>query len=366
MKLRYLFVLLAIATVIGFYSCEKDDDEPHTSNNISRLYISYSDFNENLGSTRFNNIVLLPYSDTTAAEMSVGASPFLSGARGGRTIYFNPSAQKIFQASFNTTVVDTFIYKLSIGETGALSNDRGQIRQSVLQSVRGLVFHPSLDKLYAIDNGGTNPMFYAFDRPRGLEEFRKPGQKFQFQNDIDPWDVTIVKSGLVVSKSGANGGVEIYDGLIISRDSTINSVPPSKVLSVSGTQGNIRGMSVDTVNNMMALTDFLQTGSGSNVTYQGRVLIFDDYAKISQATGTITPTRIITGALTGLKQPVDVELDFRKDSKYIYVADRNSKAVYRFLKTDNGNVAPNATYQYKQTGRADFSTPEGISLDARN
>lgn len=364
MKLRYLFVLLAIATVIGFYSCEKDDDEPPASNSISRLYISYSDFNENPDLTQFNNVVLLPNSDDEE-NMGLRATPFLSNVKGGNTIYFNPSARLIFQSSINTTVTDTFVYKLNIGETGALSNDNNRIRQGLLRDVRGLVFHPSLDKLYAISNGGGTPAYYVFDRPRGLSEFRKPGQTYHFKNEIVPWDVTIVKSGLVVSKSGTNGGVEIYDNLVISRDSIVQSVEPSKVLTVSDAV-NIRGMSVDTVNNMLALTDFVQTGTGASATYEGRILIFDDYAKISAATGAISPTRIIKGVNTKLKQPVDVELDFRKDSKYIYVADPISKAVYRFLKTDNGDVAPNATYQYQQPGRAEASIPRGISLDARN
>lgn len=364
MKLKYVFALLAIATLIGFYSCEKDDDEPTTSNSISRLYISYSDYNENPELTPFNNVVLLPNADEEE-DMSLRATPFLGNVRGGNSIYFNPSARIIFQSSLNTTVTDTFVYKLNIGETGALSNDKNQIRQGVLKGVRGLVFHPSLDKLYTISVGGDEPSYYVFDRHRGLSEFRKPGQTYRFKNNIDPWDVTIVKSGLVVSKSGTNGGVEIYDNLVISRDSTVASVEPSKVLTVENAS-NIRGMSVDTVNNMLALTDFVQVGTGASATYQGKILIFDDYAKISAATGVISPSRIITGINTKLQQPVDVELDFRKDSKFIYVADPVSKAVYRFLKTDNGDVAPNATYQYQQAGRSVPSTPRGISLDARN
>src|SRR5690606_16196588 len=122
MKLKYLFALLAIATLIGFYSCEKDDDEPPASNSISRLYISYSDFNENPDLTQFNNVVLLPNSDDEE-NMGLRATPFLSNVKGGNTIYFNPSARLIFQSSINTTVTDTFVYRLNIGETGALSND---------------------------------------------------------------------------------------------------------------------------------------------------------------------------------------------------------------------------------------------------
>ncbi len=360
MKLRYLFALLAVVTLMGFYSCEKDDDEPPVNKSISRLYISYSDFNPNVEETAFSNVVLLSRSDDST-NMGAIFSPFTSSVKGGNTIYFHPTAQRVFQASMNTTKIDTFIYRLTVGETGNLENDNGSIRQSVLRSVRGLVFHPSLDKLYAIEAGGENPMYYVFDRPRGLSAFGKPGQTYEFANNITPWDVAIVKSGLVVSKSGPQSGIEIYDEQVIKRDSILTQVQPSKVLTVANAT-NIRGMSIDTVNNMLALTDFVQSGT----TFQGRILIFDDYNAISQASGNITPTRIIQGPKTKLLQPVDVELDFRKDSKYLYVADPISKAVYRFLKTDNGDVEPNNIYQYKQAGRADFSTPRSVSLDARN
>ncbi|VTP90415.1 hypothetical protein [Sphingobacterium daejeonense] len=359
MKLRYLFALLAVVTLMGFYSCEKDDDEPPVNKSISRLYISYSDFNPNTSQTKFNNVALLPFSDDSS-KMDLGLQTFTSNAKGGRSIYFNPSAQLVFQGSDYYLAADTFIYKLGVGETGVL-NDKASIPQNRLTNVRGMVFHPSLDKLYAINIRPDSSMLYVMDRPRGLTSSQRMGQQFKFNENADYWDVTIVKHGLVVSKSGTNGGIEIYDDLIISRDSTINSRNPSKILTVANAN-NIQGMSVDTVNNMLALTDFVDNGAAS----VGRILIFDDYSAISQATGTITPTRIITGVNTKLKQPIDVELDFRKDSKYVYVADKESKAVYRFLKTDNGNVAPNGTYEHKQSGVNRVFTPAGISLDARN
>ncbi len=358
MTLRYLFALLTLIMVTGFYSCEREDDEPPVNNSISRLYISYLDFNPNEG-TPYNNVVLLPFADDST-NFSRGLQTFVSDAKGGRTIYFNPSAQRVFLGSAYKLTADTFIYKLGVGETGVLSSS-GRIPQNRLTNVRGMVFHPSLDKLYAINIRPDSSMLFVFDRPRGLERPQKPGQAFKFNENADYWDVTIVKHGIVVSKGGTNGGIEIYDDLIISRDSTISSRNASKILTVANSN-NIQGMSVDTVNNMLALTDFVQNGDS----YEGRILIFDDYNAISQATGTITPTRIISGINTKLKQPVDVELDFRLDSKYLYVADRNAKAVYRFLKSDDGNVEPNMIFEYKQTGVNTTFTPGGISLDARN
>jgi len=363
MKLKYIFALLAIVSIIGINSCKRDDDELPSNNSISRLYISYSDYNPNLEQTSYTNVVLLPQADDST-NMASRATAFVSGVKGGNTIYFNPSAKMVFQGSINSTKIDTFIYKLTIGETGALSN-KDAIPQGVLKTVRGMVFHPSLDKLYSIEVSENTPKYYVFNLPRGLSRFAKPGQTYEFANGINPWDVSIVKSGLVVSKSGAESGIEIYDNLVINRDSIIQQVQPSKVLTVENAT-NIRGMSIDTVNNMLALTDFVESGSGESTTYTGKILIFDDYNAISQSTGVIKPTRIITGVSTKLLQPVDVELDFRKDSKFLYVVDPSSQAVYRFLKSDNGNVAPNATFQYQQPGKAGISTPRGISLDARN
>lgn len=361
MKSRYLFVLLAIATVIGIFSCVKEDDEPEVSNEISRLYISYGDYNANSNAVKYNNIGVLPFADDSA-NFAKGVVAALSDAKGGRTIYFHPSARYVFQSSRMATVADTFIYKLSVGLTGGLKSERS-IPQGLLNNVRGLVFHPSLDKLYAVNVRSDSSRIYVLNLPRGLVNFAKPGQVYDFKTDNDYWDIAIVKSSVVVSKSGQNGGLEIYDNLIISRDSTIATADPSRVLTVANSS-NIQGMSVDTVNNMLALTDFVQGGTDAAPTYEGRILIFDDYDAISKTNGTIQPTRIITGLKTKLLQPVDVELDFRKDSKYLYVADPESKAVYRFLKSDNGDVAPNATYQYTQGGRTLY--PLGISLDARN
>jgi len=365
MKLTPIHILLAIFCFVVVFACERTDDEPPVDNSISRLYISYSNYQPNNDAPKYNNVVLLPYADDST-NMGAVVQTFRSEAQGGNSIYFHPSSQRIFHSSINNSSIDTFMNKLSVGElTGALALEK-QIPNQVLKSVKGMVFHPNLDRLYFI-NVEPNPNVYVFDRPRGLSDDRKPGQTLSFANaaELTPWDLAIVNSNLYMSKSGTDGGIDIYENLISSRDSVRSGLTPARSLRVADAS-NIRGMSIDTVNNMLALTDFIQSGSGETVSYQGRILLFDNFSSMSETSGTITPSRIITGALTELKQPVDVELDFRKDSKYLYVADPVSKAVFRFLKTDKGNVAPDNVYQYKQERMPDVSTPVSISLDARN
>jgi len=365
MKFSPIHILFSIFSIILVFACERTDDEPPVDASISRLYISYSNYQPNADALKYNNVVLLPYADDST-NMGAVIQPFISDVQGGNSIYFHPSSQRIFHSSINRSSIDTFMSKLSVGElTGALEI-QPRIPNQVLKSVKGMVFHPNLDRLYFI-NVEPNPNVYVFDRPRGLSDDRKPGQTLSFANpgELTPWDLAIVNSNLYMSKSGTDGGIDIYENLISSRDSVRSGLTPARSLIVADAS-NIRGMSIDTVNNMLALTDFVQSGSGETASYQGRILLFDNFSSISENSGTITPTRIIAGALTELKQPVDVELDFRKDSKYLYVADPASKAVYRFLKSSNGNVAPDNVYQYKQERMPDVSTPVSISLDARD
>ena len=349
---RFFYSLLLLFIAVTISSCERDDKEPQVSKSISRLYISYSDYQPDLQQPKIENIVIISNADTTEfGKFKIGT---LSASQGGSYIYFHPSAQTVFHASINRTVIDTVINSMKVGETGQLSGF-GRILSGRLKNIRSLVFHPGMDKLYAVNFSSNTSDIFVFDKPRGINRFVKTSQRFTLSNALPAWDLAIVASNLYTSRTGNNGGVDIFENLITQRDSIVPSVNPTRSLTVQGSS-NIRGMSIDTVNNVMAMTDFVINPGVDTV---GRILIFENFSELTKTTGNITPSRIITGSSTLLKQPVDVDLDFRAGSKYLYVADPASKAVYRFLKTANGNEAPDAVFKNGNL------TPVSICLDAR-
>ncbi|MGM1429005.1 hypothetical protein ACS126_07100 [Sphingobacterium lactis] len=354
MTFRYLYTLLALLTLVASSSCKRDDDEPIVNRDISRLYISYSEFERDPQRPKLKNLYVITAADSIELGAGAFAQGYQSNVQGGSTILFHPSARTIFQASLNTTQADTTIYSLRVGDYGALSPS-GNIANARLNGVRGLVYHPSLDKLYAVRVSPDSSFVYVFNLPRGIRNYAKTSQNFQIADNRPVWDAAIVQSKMYLSRTEKDGGIDIYNNMVIQRDTLVPNVKPDIVLTIPGSE-NIRGMSIDTVNNMLAVADFTGTGASS----VGRILIFDNFSEIAKSTGNITPTRIITGASTGLKQPVDVDLDFRKDSDYLFVADAVSKKVYRFKKTDTGDVKPDK--EFVSPGNY---TPISLSLDAR-
>lgn len=353
MTYRWLLPLVFLGALTLFTACEMNDDEPAKSSAISRLYVSYSDYQFDINRPKINNISIVSNADSS--DFGVLKLDFLSPAAGGSAIYFHPGAKTVFQSSLNRTERDSTVYNMYVGETGQLTN-KGKIIYERMVSPRGLVFHPYLDKLYVVQMLDGTPSVLVYDRPRGIDRQVIPSQIFGFEGSKLYFDAAIVNSNLILSRQGANGGLDIFEKLISSRDIALNNIQPTRSLTVTGAN-NIQGVSIDTVNNVLAMTDYTTPTTGDPV---GRILIFENFSEISKASGTITPTRIITGANTKLKGPTDVDLDFRQDSKYLYVADPVSKAVYRFDKNAEGDVAPNATFE-----RSGLS-PISLSLDARN
>ncbi|MFZ4262609.1 hypothetical protein ACFRAE_11240 [Sphingobacterium sp. HJSM2_6] len=353
MRQRFYLSLLVVLVVAVFSSCERDDDEPLQSRSISRLYVSYSNFQPDESQTQIDNISVISNADSS--NFGILNSFYRSAAKGGSTIYFHPSSQTVFHASINSTVTDTLIQTLRVGETGQVSSSNTKIPNGRLTGVRGLVFHPGMDKLYAVSVNSKGSFINIFDRPRGISSYTKTSQRYILANNLPAWDAAIVQSNLVLSRTGTNGGLDIFEDIIPKRDSVFNNVSSTRSLTVEGAN-NIRGMSIDTVNNMLALTDY----SIINNDTVGRILIFDNFSEISKVSGNITPSRIISGANTLLKQPVDVDLDFRLNSKYLYVVDPATRYIHRFLKTDNGNIKPESSLPSANNRR-----PISISLDAR-
>ncbi|HIY74882.1 MAG TPA: hypothetical protein H9825_01360 [Candidatus Sphingobacterium stercorigallinarum] len=353
MNNKFLYTLLTLCSVVLFVSCEMDDNEPILNQSISRLYVSYSEYNPDVQQQAVQNVRVITNSDSTVFGEGKLATSFVSPAHGGGTIHFHPAARYVFHSSSNVGRADTNIYSLQVGETGGLKVG-GKIANEKLTNIRGLVFHPSLDKLYSVRVTNDSSLVYVFNLPRGINRHVHPSQTFVIAENRNIWDAAIWKSELYLSRSGENGGVDVYSELVTTRDTLLLNQEPRVALTIAGTQ-NIRGMSLDTVNNMLAVTDFSSAGGET----KGRVLLFENFSELAASTGTISPTRVIEGATTGLQQPVDVDLDFREGSEFLYVADAQARKVFRFKKADSGDVAPDQVYE-------NGLTPISLSLDARD
>ena len=354
MNLRWIFALAMITTLIGIVACERDDDEPFINRDFSRLYISFSDYSTNPQVASPTNIGVIKRADSTNFADVNNFQPFQSRTFGGNAISFSPAAQRVFLSSINQVVSDTSIQIFMVGPEGNLAND-GKIDNKHANKVTGLVYYPSVDVLFGIDVSSST--IISYDIPKNRKDYMKVSRRFIIEDELLPWALAIHNNIMYVSRNGTNGGVDIYEGLISRRTDTLyNDVKPTRSLRIADTH-NIQGMSLDTVNNTLALTDYTTSGTTST----GRILLFENFSELAKNGGNITPTRIITGPNTGLIRPSDVALDFKENSKYLYVADPGAKKVYRFLKTAEGDSKPDSEFSYRNGA----STPVGLSLDSR-
>jgi len=368
---KIIFLYLIPALLIGVISCQRDDDEPPAREikNISRLYVSTSDYQAG-ASTNLENIWTIDPADGDEFPPDNEIKGYLSAAKGGRTIHYSPlSNGMVFQSSINLPGTnDTSIQVLTVNLQGALSS-RARLPNRRFDNVRGMHYTVvnnnagtlSQEYLLAIQKSDTvvNPYLFAFYRPLSSGFLAKP--RFQMVLDFIPWGLTIHEKDVYIVRTGdANieGGVAAYknftQNLIEKSDTTLTGITPSYTLTIEGAR-NLRGISYSPAKDILVLTDYSVT---SNVVGNGRILIFENFSNRT-TTEKISPTRIIQGAATKLVQPMDVAIDPREGGKYIYVADSGAKRVFRYLITDEGNIAPNDDLNLKNR------SPESLSLDAR-
>lgn len=347
------YVLALVAFSLAFYSCSEDDTNPQGRiTTISRLYVSFEEYDSNNEAATEANIHIMKRADTLAFVLD---STHLSMARGGGAIYFNPFIKAIMLASANQDTVqnDSAIYVTAINDRGLLNNG-GFMYSRFLKKVRGFAYHRASDALLVVNNDSLNSGIFIIDRPTSITQTRKPWRQL-FTGALNMWGAAYRDNRLFVSKQGENGGIYVFDNIMTTRVSTVDStanIAPARTLSIANAR-NLHGMAYDTVKNVLAITDF---GDGTTVG-TGRILIFEDFGSMANAS-TITPTRIITGVSTQLTKPVDVAIDARASGQYIYVADK-SKKILRFRLSDNGNVEPAGVFPT-------VNTPAGLTLDARD
>ncbi len=353
--LLYLFPLLLCVT---FVSCQRDDDEPiKVTRQISRLYVSTSDYQANSNTDFYNVWAIDPVDSIDFPDISK-IYKFASSALGGNTIHYSPNSDGLlFQGSMNSPVFrDTAIQVMTISRQGVLTNS-GLLGNRLYNRVRGLHYtvvvdgQVNQDFLLAVNAGDTVNLF-AFDRPRNKRGFTKP--RFQTELDFNPWAILVNGQDVIISKAESDGGVVVYKDYtkkLLNTVDTVLQVSKSYELKIDGAS-NIRGMSYSKSKDILVLTDY----EGEGVNTKGRILVIENFSSYN-SNAVITPTRVIKS--DKLIQPLDVAIDPREDGKYLYVADPIARRVFRFLIDDNGTVSPNQ--ELNLMGRA----PQSLSLDAR-
>lgn len=342
-------LILLVVFGLGFVtSCIRDDAEPASKDvNNARLYFSTLEYQTNTSATAYNNAYLISPPDSPSFE-NVNLS-FNSGARGGSVLYFSSDLQMVFHSSQNNLGdLDTTIYGLSVGTTGVLSS-KSKIGNRVFQSIKGMAYDPGADKLYAYDN--ISKAIYVTTGPRSKINYAAIVTSFNLQ-DLSGWALSLVGPDMYMTKTGTNGGIAIFENITSKTNLSYNAFAPDHTITINGSS-NIRGISYDSVKDVLVLTDYELSGTESI----GKIYIFENF-KDSKAQTTLVPTRTITGAATGLLQPMDVAIDNRSSGKFIWVADQRAKKILRFNISDNGNVEPDAAF-------SSTYTPVSLALDTR-
>lgn len=364
MKKSLGFLLVALSVSLAFSGCMRNDDEPeYPKRPIARLYVSIEDYQRDASKDEIDNVVLIDPADTTNMYVALNHN---SGAIGGAGIHFSPFVSRLFQAGYS----DTTIRIMTVGNLGTLSNS-GSIGNRILNQMRGIVYERHTEMLYVASNATNNPTatttIYGFYQPMNRNGFTKPDRTFRLGGNMRPWS-TLLWGGdsLLVSNSGANGGISLYGDL----SATLDSLPVDlQVLSTIRIEGAtaIRGIAFVDSLDVLVVADYgtVSTDNGAPVA-DGKVYIIEGIkAHLKSPSATVSPTRTISGALTGLVGPVDVAIDPRggEGKRTIFVADRDEQKISRFSLSANGNIAPEGTVTLDTLGNA--RRPFGIFLDVR-
>ena len=351
----YVFAMLAL--ILGFYACERDDAEPNLEmRKFTRLYVSFEEHRLNKQPPDTNVRIIYP----ADSSVFVFNGRHRSEIQGGGPIYFEPQLNVLFQASVNRAGSnDTSIAVLSMGSTGSLNNS-GLPKSRYYNSVRGMVFHPRANVLYIVNGAGPDAGVYVMERPRYANRETQPVKKLR-NSSLAMWGAAYQNEQLFTSKASVPGGMYVVEDRanvgVNDRDS-VGRLDPTRILLIEGAENNLRGLFYDTVKNVLAVS---QLGDGTT-SGSGRILIFENFSDLVEEE-TITPTRVITGANTGLISPVDVVIDTRETGVYLYVVDREARKISRFKYTDDGNIAPDKVIDTSDL--KDGRTPVSITLDTR-
>lgn len=391
--MKFSFQQVAIVlffSLVGFYSCKKLDDEPVRTDitAISRLYVSFANYQDG-GESTIKNLMIIDPADTVDLSSSF---QYLSPAKGGGPILFNPLARAMFQASANDNILqDTFIRVIPFqNELYGTPGISGNLGYTGFRGVKGLAYYnysqatgtgtPSSNTAFmlAATNNGNNSSLYAVSSPSGKAGSKGGAKIIDKQINLGgilPSSMTLLEGNggnekhlLIAFNSDGTGngsGFALYTTLkqeLIDRprDTIVNATQfaPALKVYVRG-KSNFGSLCYAPNRKLLAITAY--SGSGQNAV--GEVLFFRDPDNIfkagAQASNTISADYVVGGTETGLVQPQSVAIDDRiKAGKYFYVSDQYTKKISRFEISAEGNVKPNLAPTYNLT-------PNYIYLDAR-
>jgi hypothetical protein len=352
--MKYWIFTFLIVSLFAISCSDEGADPSARITDISRLYVSFEEYQTNNEGIADTNIRIMKKADSSVFRLD---SAHLSMARGGGVILFNPFLKSIIQASANRDTVqnDSSIYVTTLQPQGQMVNG-AMMASSLLKKVRGFAYHRASDALFVVNADGERSGIFVVDRPNSISQMRKPWKQF-FTGNLNMWGAAYRANNLYVGKQGDAPGIYVFENIVTRRVNAADStarLSPSRTLTIEGAR-NLYGMTYDTVKNILAIAEF---GDGTTVG-TGRILIFDNFSGMASGSS-IAPSRIITGVASQLTQPFDVAIDARASGQFIYVADRTKK-ILRFRLTDNGEVAPDQVFDTSLYG-----TPVGLALDSRD
>lgn len=334
-KLFFLFIALSLGIIT---SCERNDDEPILPQTpISRLYVSFADEQTSDLDEPIRNIEVFDPANVTPFPTSV---KYDSQVEEGAGIFFDPFSGRIFQGSLGNQTIRTF----SVNAQGSIGTGVN-FRDSTLLSQRDLAYDYSSKYLYVSDNLAGS--IYGYAQALTNNGDVRPNKIFAL--GAAPWGIyfqgdTLSGDSLFVTMAG-----QLKEVWLLDKPHTIDSgtVSASKKISIANA-GDLRGIAFSSKLNLLVLSDFSAN----------QVYVIENAREAFNVQGTVTPARIISGTETQLDGPIDVAIDDREDSSYLYIINRNSKKLLRYSIGAEGNTAPEASHTFTLE-------PVSIYLDAR-
>lgn len=136
--------------------------------------------------------------------------------------------------------------------------------------------------------------------------------------------------------------------------------PPDQVLRLTTTFPNkarYHGLWYSNRRDVLYVTDI---GSGNDGSLDGSIYILADVKSVlaGNLSQPVVPTRTISGALTGMNNPADIDVDDRDGFDDIYVPDKgaNVRKVFVFSVNAEGNAPPKTVIPFE-------GVPEDVFLD---
>ncbi|MEJ7691393.1 hypothetical protein [Daejeonella sp.] len=330
---RHILSAFFLISAILFSGCTKDDNEPLPQSTVSRLYVSNADTDASVMST----VIFDPADGATLDN----PDKFDTKLPDGNGIVFDAYSGTVFQVSRQAKNIRTFTVKTD----GSLTQKASFI-DDALTSAREIAFDRVRKTLYVASN--SDSALYVYVGVDTIAGSARATKKLKLSGQ--PWGIHLQDDNLFVVMDQGRVEVQLFEK---ASSLQVGTVAPTKKITIAGAM-RLHGITYSSARDALILTDIGAAASNSD----GAIYIITGVAAKFTAGGPVTPTTIISGAATGLGNPVDVAWDTRIDKDLIYVAEKANKRILVFKFLDKNNVTPFRTATLS-------SSPEAIYLDAR-